>query len=525
LGGMLDQLTHANTVVEAIAPSPSNLQRPDKITTSGVMGGEDWDSGQYLYDSSGNVKAIGDQLYTYDRMSRLTVGNVDVDGVLKPQTLTYDPYGNITSLDTNGSEITTEVDTATNRLTGASYDAGGNLTGFTLLGEQYEYDYDPLNMMKHLRSNTDQARVFLYDADDERILAFDCPADDCTGQEARLTATIRGLDNKVLRVYEQVFGESWEWQRDYVYREGSLLAAVEPGDSGESTVHFHLDHLGTPRQITDASGAEVAFHAYYPFGGEATDAAQDDRSLKFTGHERDGNGSAGAGMLDYMHARYCAPGLGRFFSVDPVESSNNAIPQTWNKYSYGLNNPVKFVDPNGETAAVAFASTLGGAPALPPFLAGAPQAAVVVGGGFLAVKAGRKIGGFEITDGLTVDSFISDFISKEILSAPEIFPIAVGPLLLPLMSSDGSPDPGTIRVIRGLPDGATLTQQQAEELSKNIDVVLEKSLPNLAKKGLGESVVRLLSTDSRFRFIDQVDGAREKIVAALEEFNLKLPEP
>ncbi|MEM7355188.1 MAG: RHS repeat-associated core domain-containing protein, partial [Acidobacteriota bacterium] len=238
---------------------------------------------------------------------------------------------------------------ATNRLTGASYDAGGNLTGFTLLGEEVEYDYDPLNMMKHLRSNTDQARVFLYDADDERILTFDCPADDCASQEARTTATIRSLDNKVLRVYEQVFGESWDWQRDYVYREGSLLAAVEPGDSGgEATVHFHLDHLGTPRQITDASGVEVAFHSYYPFGGEATEASQDDRALKFTGHERDGNGSAGAGMLDYMHARYCSPGLGRFLSKDPVRSEAPSRPQSWNRYAYARNSPLTRLDPDGQ---------------------------------------------------------------------------------------------------------------------------------------------------------------------------------
>ncbi len=37
-------------------------------------------------------------------MSRLSEGNVDVAGILKAQKLTYDPYGNVTSLDTVYSE-------------------------------------------------------------------------------------------------------------------------------------------------------------------------------------------------------------------------------------------------------------------------------------------------------------------------------------------------------------------------------------------------------------------------------------
>jgi hypothetical protein len=164
-------------------------------------------------------------------------------------------------------------------------------------------------MMKYLQSDTGQARVFLYDADDERIMTFDCAfVDGDCAVPAQLTTTIRGLDGKVLRIYNQPFGGAWNWERDYVYRDGQLLASVEPrAGGGEDTVHFHLDHLGSPRQITDEGATEVAFHTYYPFGGEATEPSQDDVVLKFTGHERDDNGSDGAGVLDYMHARSPSP--------------------------------------------------------------------------------------------------------------------------------------------------------------------------------------------------------------------------
>ncbi|MCP3994678.1 MAG: hypothetical protein GY722_06400 [bacterium] len=343
-GGMLHEVSHANGVVETVAVDAAHpFERPYRITTT-----SGWDSEVYQYDGSGNVKQIGEQLYLYDRMSRLVNGQVEVGGETKSQTVSYDNYGNILALTTDGSTLATPVTTATNRLSGATYDAGGNLTDVTLSGEHYVYTYDPLNMMKHLQSTTDQARVFLYDADDERVMTFDCAFVQCATQTGRLTTTIRGLDGKVLRVYNFNFGQPWDWVRDYVYRDGLLLASVEPdGGGGETTSHFHLDHLGSPRQITDGSAVETAFHTYYPFGGEATDPGQDEVQLKFTGHERDENGTSDAGKVDYMHARYCSVDLGRFLSPDPANAADRRSPQTWNRFGYASRNPLKRIDPDG----------------------------------------------------------------------------------------------------------------------------------------------------------------------------------
>ena len=54
---------------------------------------------------------------------------------------------------------------------------------------------------------------------------------------------------------------------------------------------------------------------------------------------------------EYMHARYYSPNLGRFLSVDPVGGSVGSS-QSWNRYSYVINNPLVFVDPSGETVYV-----------------------------------------------------------------------------------------------------------------------------------------------------------------------------
>lgn len=50
---------------------------------------------------------------------------------------------------------------------------------------------------------------------------------------------------------------------------------------------------------------------------------------------------------DDMHARYYSPYLARFLSVDPVGGEVGSS-QSWNRYSYVLNNPLNMVDPTGE---------------------------------------------------------------------------------------------------------------------------------------------------------------------------------
>lgn len=65
---------------------------------------------------------------------------------------------------------------------------------------------------------------------------------------------------------------------------------------------------------------------------------------QFTGKERDAETG-----LDYFGARYYSGSLGRFTGVDPsMLSTVKANPQSWNRYTYTLNNPLKYIDPNGE---------------------------------------------------------------------------------------------------------------------------------------------------------------------------------
>jgi RHS repeat-associated protein len=59
------------------------------------------------------------------------------------------------------------------------------------------------------------------------------------------------------------------------------------------------------------------------------------------------SGDAESG-LDNFGARYDASSLGRFMTPDPLLNSGHpANPQTWNRYTYALNNPLAIIDPTG----------------------------------------------------------------------------------------------------------------------------------------------------------------------------------
>ena len=64
---------------------------------------------------------------------------------------------------------------------------------------------------------------------------------------------------------------------------------------------------------------------------------------KFTAKKRDNETG-----LDYFGARYYSAPLGRFISPDPLMASAKASnPQSWNRYTYTFNNPLRFIDPDG----------------------------------------------------------------------------------------------------------------------------------------------------------------------------------
>jgi RHS repeat-associated protein len=333
----------ASSFAHAVPPNAasSNAAVPAALGMVQTDATTSWSLGPYRYDGSGNIRAIGFDFYAYDKLGRLVVSAETQPSmpVIHKQTYTYDPYGNLRSIGTAGRPAAMfEMAGTSNRLASVSngsasagYDASGNFVSY--LGATYEYD--ALNAMR--KSVTGGVtRSYVYTANDERIGTIEQ-----TGSGIRSEWTIRDSAGQVLRRYSKESNGEWKWHEDYIYRGTQMLAAEIP--ESPKTLHFHLDHLGTPRLITGNGGAELSGHTYHPFGEETAPSPSDREKKQFTSHERDSE------SLDYMHARFYAPFMGRFLSVDPVLDIKEALhePQLWNRYSYVTNNPLKFTDPDG----------------------------------------------------------------------------------------------------------------------------------------------------------------------------------
>jgi RHS repeat-associated protein len=99
--------------------------------------------------------------------------------------------------------------------------------------------------------------------------------------------------------------------------------------------------LGSTSLTTDINGAPVAETRYLPYGEERWTNEAQPTDFTFTGQRAE----AGFRLMDY-NARYYDPGLGRFISPDSVVH-NPSNPNDLNRYSYGRNNPLKYIDPTG----------------------------------------------------------------------------------------------------------------------------------------------------------------------------------
>ena len=139
-------------------------------------------------------------------------------------------------------------------------------------------------------------------------------------------------------------------------------------------IYHHSDHLGSSSIDTDETGAIVELIDYYPFGTPRLNENPGDyeNDYKFTGKELDEDTD-----LYYYGARYYDAKIGRFVAIDPVALKNPtkvlSDPQQLNTYSYTRNNPLKYVDPEGEI--VMFAPLA--LPALGSFVVGVATLAYV----------------------------------------------------------------------------------------------------------------------------------------------------
>lgn len=268
--------------------------------------------------TSGGTTTIS-QAYLYDALNRLSTAT-ELGGAWS-QSYGYDRYGNrwVSGyvVPGNGSltpQFSTDFNTATNRLNASVYDTSGNQT-LDAAGRTFTYDAE-----NHQLTFNTTAGTYSYDGDGRRV---------------------KKTDSSGTTVFVYNAG-------------GQLIAEYTSTDavSNNGLSYLTSDHLGSTRVVTDINGNVKARHDYLPFGEELASSvgsrvsvggygALDGVRQKFTAKERDGESG-----LDYFLARYYSSAQGRFTSIDS-SGPNLVDPQTLNKYRYGLNNPLRYVDPDG----------------------------------------------------------------------------------------------------------------------------------------------------------------------------------
>lgn len=106
-------------------------------------------------------------------------------------------------------------------------------------------------------------------------------------------------------------------------------------------MYYQYDGRRTVTELTNRHGETIEHYRYDAFGNIYTGITAPYNVVSYTGHEYD----AKAGLV-YMNARWYNSPIGRFTSEDTYPG-NMYTPQSLNRYTYVMNDPVNLWDPTG----------------------------------------------------------------------------------------------------------------------------------------------------------------------------------
>ena len=310
----------------------------------------------YTYDDVGNVLTISDaaayngtatpatqtQTFEYDHLDRLkkaqaTGGGGALYGDYTQRYYAYSNAGNVTNfegaslnltnryyLDANHKHALTHIDGTAASNQKYWYDDNGNATK-RVTDATYDLSYDAENRLTQLKKNSAVSGTYVYDGDGNRV------------KETAGSSTT---------VY---IGNTFEWtgstatMKSYYYAGGTRVA-MRIGTSTGAVNYLLGDHLGSQALTLTSAGDRLATNTelrYMPYGVARYTAGTTPTTFNFTGQRKDG----GSGLLFY-NARWYDPVVGRFLQADTLVPEPGD-PQSLNRYSYVLNNPLRYTDPTG----------------------------------------------------------------------------------------------------------------------------------------------------------------------------------
>ncbi len=280
----------------------------------------------YGHDPAGNVKQANDVdntvvTYGYDATGRLVSALDTATGSFGSLVWTYDQNGNRQS-ETRNAGTTSYVYSPPNWL----HQKGGVTRTRTLNGNtasisgQVSFAYDGFGRLV-TSTTASETTTYSYNALGERIRK--------QNQNGLSTIFHYGPNGELLFEKNQQ-GKT----KEYVWLDGRPIARI---DNSTTIYYYHVDHLGTPRAMTNASGTVVWKADYEPFGKANVTTSTVENNLRFPGQYFDRETG-----LHYNYFRDYDPTTGRYIEADPI-----GLDGGMNLYAYVEGNPLIYVDPLG----------------------------------------------------------------------------------------------------------------------------------------------------------------------------------
>jgi RHS repeat-associated protein len=328
---------------------------------------------RYTYDKVGNLSSRVEgttgvvEAFAYDLLNRLTqhqLQSASDAGAARTVNVKYNALGNvIEKSDVGGYTYNAAARPHAVQSAGGTnylYDPNGNILSSSGM-QVRNHTWTDFNLPDSMSSQGNSA-AFVYDASYKRI---------------KETITSGATQRTLILVHpNNVGGLGYEREeirtagtltrnenRHYINVGGEVVAVVKTLNSGDPTtaplngavssdpaltLYWHKDSLGSIVTVSNAAGAieRMMFDAW---GRRLKDTGRVDPWVNpahgdrgYTGHEHlDELG------LVHMNGRVYDPLLARFLSPDPVLQSPDDL-QNYNRFSYVLNNPLRYTDPSGQ---------------------------------------------------------------------------------------------------------------------------------------------------------------------------------
>lgn len=350
--GNITQSTLGNGVVTNSSYQPDT----GRISTIQAQGnGVTVQNHSYTFSAMGNLTQREDiasavtQHFCYDTMNRLRVTSPTACSAGTPSNTTYDALGNILTHSNGLGAYSYGNNAGPHAVTGVGtktylYDANGNLKqsndGF---GEEKKVHYSAFNKPTYFQRGAvmgglDHSTLIDYGPHKSRVKREE--------SNGKVTRYVGG-------VYE-TNEHNGELEQVHYIGDFALFVLKSGATASADTVYQHRDHIGSIVARTTSTLSiidDVESMANDPWGNRedgywgntksGTSFVPNYTARGFTDHEH----LDGVGFI-HMNGRVYDPEIGRFLSPDPmVQAPNNT--QSYNRYSYVMNNPLSFTDPTG----------------------------------------------------------------------------------------------------------------------------------------------------------------------------------